>query len=145
MPDTPTPPEGAGQPPWGDDTEVLQVAMPLVEDLFEVDMAARQEFDRFHVAVLEALYALEQDGRSPSNEEDLEGQLGYSDGAEFRRDRPLIEDVLTDLLSRKWVEIDPRYCIKLTPAGSQVAALTHAQAACPSTWQRKQIVPRRLR
>ncbi|MGI8968833.1 MAG: hypothetical protein ACR2GA_06990 [Chloroflexota bacterium] len=145
MPDTPMPSEGAGQPPPVDDAEVRQVAIPLVEDLFEVDMAVRQEFDRFHVAVLEALYALEQDGRSPANEEDLEGQLGYSDGAEFRRDRPLIEDVLTDLQHREWIEIDSRYFIKLTPAGSHVAAFTHTQAACPSTWHRKQIVPRRLR
>ncbi len=86
-------------------------------------------FDRFHVAVLEALDALERDGRSPSNEEDLEGQLGYGDGAGFRRDRPLIEDVLTDLQRREWVEIDPRYVIKLTATGREVAALPRAGTA----------------
>lgn len=69
---------------------------------------SRESFDRFRVAVLDALYALDQAGRSPSNEEDLEEKLGYSNGAAFRRDRPLVEDVLTDLQLRAWVEIDPR-------------------------------------
>ncbi len=91
---------------------------------------AARAFDRFHVAVLEALYALEQVGRSPANEQDLEGQLGYSDGAEFRRDRPLIEHAVTDLQYLEWVEIDPRYILTLTPAGRHVAAFMRVGVAC---------------
>ncbi len=135
MHDVPTPHERTGQPASGDGTEARHIAIPLVEDLVEVATAARQEFDQFCVAILEALYALERDGRSPSNEEDLEGQLGYSDGAGFRRDRPLIEDVLTDLQRREWVEIDPQYVIKLTATGREVAALTRAGTAGPPIWR----------
>ncbi|MGI8827425.1 MAG: hypothetical protein ACR2JC_17635 [Chloroflexota bacterium] len=103
----------------------------------------RKAFDRFHVAVLEALYGLEQDGVSPSNEEDLEGRLGYSDGVGFRRDRPLIEDALTDLQSLEWIEIDPRYLIRVTPAGRHVAALVCAAVAYPPTCLRRQITSQR--
>jgi len=135
MHDVPTPHERTGQAASGDGTEARHIAIPLVEDLFEVATGPRQELHQFYVAALEALYALEQVGRSPSNEEDLEGQLGYSDGAGFRRDRPLTEDVLTDLQRREWVEIDPRYVIKLTATGREVAALTRAGTAGPPSWR----------
>lgn len=84
-------------------------------------------FDRFHIAILEALYDLEHAGRSPANEEDLEGQLGYTDGAEFRLDRPLIEAALTDLQHLEQVEIDARYVITLTPGGRHVVMITRTE------------------
>jgi NADH:ubiquinone reductase (H+-translocating) len=94
-------------------------------------LRTRKLFDEWHVAVLLALYHLERAGRSPSNEEDLEEKLGYSDGAGFRRDRPQIEGAVNDFRHLDWIEIDRRDYMTLAPAGRHVATLL--SSATPST------------